>query len=226
MAVYANDHVRVTIFGTHMDGNEEWQTGFHMGSEDSGGGNFAVPDGFCAALLPLWTTFFQSSSTAVINVCKTVGIRAAIVSAADGKVVEGSTQIANYSSPVAGTSTSPILPAQVALVVQLRAAGTGLATKGRMYLPGIAHALQGNGVISNSQAQGIANNFKTFLDAAENVSPSPGYVMNVSKGRVGVPFTAPLNKRVTSVRVGTVYDTQRRRRNGLAETYMESVLVP
>lgn len=220
MAVYANSHVRVTIFGTHMDGNEEWQTGFHMGSEDSGGGNFDVPAGFCAALLPLWSTFFTSSSTAVINVCKTVGIKASVINGSDGHVDISTTQIATYSSPVAGTSTSPIFPAQIALVAQLRAAGTGLGTKGRMFLPGIAHSMQGNGVISNANAQSVANNLRTFFDAAEAVTLNPGYVMNVSKGRVGVPFTAPLNKRVTSVRVGTVYDTQRRRRNGLAETYM------
>jgi hypothetical protein len=224
MAVYMNSHVKVTIFGTHMDGNEEWATGFHIGTAAEGGGNFDVSQAWVDALLPLWQTFFTSSSTAVINVCKTVGIKAGVVDAVTGKFDIDSIKTATYTTAVAGTSTSPIFPPQIALVAQLRAAGTGLGTKGRMYLPGIAHSLQGNGHISSTNAGTVAANLKTFIDAAEVAVDSPGYVMNVSKGRPGVPFTAPINKRVTEIRVGDVYDTQRRRRNGLTESYSTAVL--
>lgn len=224
MAVYANDHVRVTIFGTHVDGNEEWSTNFHIGATDSGSGNFDVAQEWVDALLPLWQTFFTSSSTAIINVCKTVGIKAGVVRASDGKFALDTIKTATYATPVAGTSTSPIFPPQVALVAQLRASGVGLGTKGRMYLPGPAHSLQGNGKISGANATSVANNLRTFLDAAETAVNSPGYIINVSKGRPGVPFTAPINKRVTEVRVGDVYDTQRRRRNGLTESYSTATM--
>lgn len=225
MPVYANSHVKVTIFGTHMDGNEEWATGFHIGATDGGSGNFDVSQAWVDALLPLWQTFFTSSSTAIINVCKTVGIKAGVVIGETGKFDVDTIKTATYGTPVAGTSTSPIFPAQVALVAQLRAAGTGLGTKGRMYLPGPAHSMQGNGKIAASNALTVAQNLRTFFDAAETATDSPGYIINVSKGRVGVPFTAPINKRVTEIRVGDVYDTQRRRRNGLTESYSTATLV-
>jgi len=40
----------------------------------------------------------------------------------------------------------------------------------------------------------------------------------------GVPFKAAEMNRVSAVRVGTVYDTQRRRRNKLVETYVNATL--
>jgi len=39
-----------------------------------------------------------------------------------------------------------------------------------------------------------------------------------------VPFKASLANQVTGVKVGTVYDTQRRRRNNLVEIYSSAAL--
>lgn len=221
---YQNAHVKITLFGSSMAGSEEWSTGFRMGQEGDGGGNFAIPAGFIDDLAAAWQTFFTAPTSGIHPGWKTDGVKAAII------LPTGKTDLANvvtkpYATPISGGQNASILPPQIALVAQLAAASPiGLGSKGRMYLPGVSFGLNPNGQIGATDCQAIANNLRTFLDACESSANSPGYVINASQGRPGVPFTAPVHKRVTSVRVGSVYDTQRRRRNGLSETYYSAPL--
>ena len=39
---YQNSMVKVTLLGDCYNGNEEWSTGFFMGSVEEGAGNFGV----------------------------------------------------------------------------------------------------------------------------------------------------------------------------------------
>lgn len=221
---YANAHVKLTMFGTSCDGGEEWSTGFRMGSEDGGSGNFAIGAGFLAAAAAAWQTFYTSSSTGINLTWKCTGIKAAII-LPDGKTDLANVETYSYPTPIVGGRAGSPFPPQVALVAQLAAASpVGLGAKGRMYLPGIAHPVNTNGHISITEGTAVATNLRTFLDACESATNSPGYVINASKGRPGVPFSAPVNRRVTQVRVGSVYDTQRRRRNGLQEQYWGATL--
>lgn len=221
---YQNAHVKISIFGTSCDGGEEWSTGFRMGQEGDGGGNFAIPAGFVDSVAAAWQTFFTTATTGINLTWKTVGVKAAII-LPDGKTDLANISTYSYPAPIVGGRAGSPFPPQVSLVAQLAAASpVGLGSKGRMYLPGIAHPVNTNGHISVTEGQNVANNLRTFLDACETAPNSPGYVINASQGRPGVPFTAPVNRRVTQVRVGSVYDTQRRRRNGLQEQYWGAVL--
>lgn len=221
---YANAHVKVTAFGTMLGGVEEWSTGFRMGQEDSGGGNFGIPEGFPAAAAAAWQTFFSGANTGIHNQYKCNGLKFAII-LPDGKTDLSNVVTHSYATPIAGGFGGTLFPPQISLVATLLAASpVGLGAKGRMYLPGVCHAMNNNGQISVTEGQNVANGLRTFLDACESAASSPGYIINASKGRPGVPFTAPVHRRVTSVRVGSVYDTQRRRRNGIAETYWSAAL--
>lgn len=221
---YANAHVKVTLFGTCMSGNEEWQTGFRMGDPDPAGGNFGIGSGWLALVAAAWQTYFTNGSNGFSGNYKTNGVKAAII------LEDGSTDIANvetysYATPISGASGGSWFPPQITLSAQLAAASpVGLGAKGRMYLPGINFPISASGYIGTTEAQAIANGLRTFLDACETATNSPGVVMNCSKGRIGVPFAAPVNRRVTHVRVGSVYDTQRRRRNQLVESYVNADL--
>ena len=220
---YANAHVKVTLFGNSCGGAEEWSTGFRMGSEDPGSGNFGIGAGFVDALLPLWQTFFTGATTQIHSSFTTVAIKAALINA-DGSTDLDEVVTVPYGSPIAGGKGTNPFPPQVSLVAQLAAASpVGLGAKGRMYLPGVCAPIT-NGVVGGTDLTNIANALRTFLDAAETATNSPGYVINASKGRPGVPFTAPVNRRVQTVRVGNVYDTQRRRRNQLTEVYTAAAL--
>lgn len=221
---YQNAHVKLTAFGTSCQGAEEWSTGWRMGQEGEGSGNFGIGAGFLAAAAAAWQTFFTSAGAGIHTSWKCNGLKAAII-LPDGKTDLGNVETFSYPTPIAGTFGGSMYPPQITLVAQLAAASPiGLGSKGRMYLPGVCHAVNTNGQISVTEGQNVANALRTMLDSCESAVNAPGYVINASKGRPGVPFAAPVNRRVTSVRVGSVYDTQRRRRNGLSETYWSAAL--
>jgi hypothetical protein len=221
---YANAHVKVVIFGDMYTGAEEWSTGFRIGSEDPGSGNFGVSQDWVNALRTPWQNLFTGATEGFSYRFRTLGIKASLI-LADGTTDLDEIKTATYATPIVGGSASAGYPPQVTLVAQLRASSpTGLGAKGRMYLPGQSYGLDGTGHISGSDTARTALGLRTFLDAAETATDSPGYIINASKGRVGIPYAAPVNRRVTMVRVGDVFDTQRRRRNALTEAYAESSL--
>lgn len=223
---YANSHVKITLFGTTCGGAEEWSTGFRIGLEDSGSGIFDIDTAWVDAVAVAWETAYESTTLGVASAVKCVGVKAALI-LADGTTDVDAGYTKSYTTPLnGGAITSQALPPQVALVAQLAAASpVGLGAKGRMYIPGVNFPIDGGtGKITGAAALGVATTLRTFFDAIEDATDSPGVVMNVSKGRVGIPFAAPVNKRVVTVRVGDVYDTQRRRRNGLSETYQSATL--
>lgn len=222
---FFNQHVKVTIFGDMLNGGEIWSTGFRIGTAAEGGGNFGVDTGWVDALKPLWQAVFTGATQNFSPRFRTLGIKAGVVQE-DGKMDLDTIYTSTYATPIAGGSSGPTFPPQCAIVVSLRAANpVGLGSKGRMYLPGFNAPIDANGQISGTDTNRLATDMKTFLDAAEVATNSPGYVINASQGRVGVPFAAPVNRRVTSLRVGSVYDTQRRRRNALVESYASQTLV-
>lgn len=222
---YQNAHVKVTLYGDCFGGAEEWSTGFRMGQEGDASGNFAINEAWVQTVKTEWATFFQLPANGFGVDWRITGVKAAIV-LPDGKTDLGNVINNPYGTPGTGAYTIGKMPPQVSLVAQLRSASpVGLASKGRMYLPGVSVAPDATGHVPTATANSIATTLRTFFDNIETAAGSPGYVINASKGRPGVPFTAPINKRVTMVRVGNVYDTQRRRRNGLTEIYSSATLV-
>lgn len=227
---YAHAVKRVTISGNCYGGAEIWSTGFYVGSV---GADVSNPtQAFADAIRTAWTAFWGSATSYVSSNFKVDNVKVAQVGT-DGKTSLSNVIYAPYGTALAGTASSPILPPQIALVASLENAGArGLAAKGRMYLPGIAATLTTTGQISTTNASTIAANMKTFLDAVNAAAPTGEKVILASQGRRTknadgsysvVPGTA-VNALVTRVRVGTVYDTQRRRRNAMVEQYQSSTL--
>lgn len=222
---YANAHVKVVIFGDMYTGAEEWSTGFRIGAEDPGSGNFGVSQAWVDALKTPWSNFFSGATEGFSFRFRTLGIKASLI-LADGTTDLDEIKTSTYATPIVGGSASAGFPPQCTIVAQLRASSpVGLGAKGRMYLPGQSYGLDATGHLSGSDTARCALGLRNFLDAAETATDSPGYIINASKGRVGIPYAAPVNRRVTMVRVGDVVDTQRRRRNALTEAYAESSLV-
>jgi hypothetical protein len=124
-----------------------------------------------------------------------------------------------------------VLPPQITLAATLTSDNQrGLAAKGRMYLPGINTAVQTtDGHLISSYVATLTNNFKIFLDAVNDAAGTSGSLILASKGHKvansdPVDYIAGKSAWVTGCRIGNVYDTQRRRRNGLTETYEARVL--
>lgn len=218
---YAYKVNRITMFGTSFEGAEEWSTGFYMGYEDQDADAPDLAD--LTTLATAWQTYFTTSSSKISGSWKTVGIKASHLNA-DGTTDLGATQIYTYGTPIQGGYNSGVNPPQVALVVTLKTAiARGLGANGRMFLPGISQGVQGNGKIIGAAQTEMADNLQDFFDAA-NTSWNTGTIINASKGRTISPTSPPINAEVTSIRLGDVYDTQRRRRNALVETYISRAI--
>lgn len=209
----------MTIFGDMFTGAEIWSTGFRIGQEGDEGGNFDVNEAWVDGLKTLWQNVFAGATQNFSGAFRTLGIKAGVV-LPTGLMDLTTIYTSTYATPISGGSSNPSYPPQIATVAQLRAASpVGLGAKGRMYLPGFCAPIGSTGHISGSATSQLANDLRSMFDAAETAANSPGYVINASQGRPGVPGTPPVHRRVTSVRVGDVYDTQRRRRNALTEAY-------
>lgn len=122
--------------------------------------------------------------------------------------------------PSTGSGTASKSP-QDALVFSLRTATPGAKGRGRMYWPAIGATLTTSFQISNPAVADIADGAKTWLNAIGDAMND--YWVSIAFARSVVlsvrSVTDHVCRDVTSLQVGSVLDTQRRRRDILPETY-------
>ena len=220
---YADKVVHVSLSGKMLNGGEIWQTGFFLGwaEGEAGTPTQATADGIRDA----WSTFFADAGAGFHPSYSFEEVKLARLT--KGGRYDGTTVIQSFPAlPVRGTRGGSVLPPQLALVATLVAgSGKGLAGKGRMYLPGINYGVDETGHISMTDVQRTADKLKTFFDAVRTIGGPEGLPINASKGSKAALYLNARNVPINGVRVGNVYDTQRRRRNGLQETYAVSGLI-
>jgi len=214
---YAHKVNRVTIMGTMYNGGEIWTTGFFCGTT---GVDVTAPSQAGADMvLAAWSTFFQLTGNSINYQFKTTGIKIARHNT-DGSTDLGAIVTSMYTTPIGGAETGAGHPPQIALVASLIAGQTkGVGHRGRMFIPGVAAPMDTTGHITSSYPSSIATSLAAFFATINTSVDQPGTVINASKGGTGLNLAPPVNKVIDSVQVGNVYDTQRRRRNALVESY-------
>jgi len=219
---FAHKVNRVTMIGTMYSGGEIWQTGFYAGAADADAP--APTDAMAEMIADEWQTFFTATSVGISYLWKTATIKVTPYNA-DGSINIPGIKSHSYVSAIAGQSGAAGLPPQVALVATLVAgSGVGLGGKGRMFIPGQAGGIDTTGHISTGTAASVAGALATFLASVNASFDNPGQAINASHRDIEVGQPTPINRVLTSVKVGNVYDTQRRRRNALAETYSSDTI--
>jgi len=217
---------KVTISGTSFSGAEIWSTGFFLGSETTAAPEVTAPAPNYIA--DHWETFFEHAQSEVAWSWQTTEVKVAKLDQA-GETIEDEVEYYTYPSPIVGGKTSNGYPPQISIVATLQSSNVrGLASKGRMFLPGLAPNIGQFGKIDATQLGTIATNFNSFLSAVNDDTGVPGKVILASFGHItardlsGKPtgWGPGENKLVEHVRFGDVFDTQRRRRNALNETYI------
>lgn len=223
---------KVVISGTCWNGQEQWSTGFYLGNLNSDAPDPGTTS--ASGIAPFWTTFFTAASTKVATVYKTHQIKVSQLEP-DGDVDLSRIDIYDYPEPITGTHTLNLYPPQITLAATLTSdLQRGLASKGRMYLPGIAADVTTTSPkISATDASNVATNLKTFFDGVNASGAVSGVAILASKGhKVDLDPTTPDTysytggkvAEVTGLRVGDVFDTQRRRRDGIQELFQAVVL--
>lgn len=208
-------HTRVEIFGTAAGGIETWSTSFSTppvpGVTNSDMESYALT---AAGLFQ--THFWTPATNDYSTTTRWTGTRARALDAA-GHVVASGEQILSPSQ--AGGAGSPCLPLEVAVVLSLRTDIPGGRGRGRMYLPGpTVNKCVGNGLLDSSTQTSWIGYWQAFFNAW-NASPDT-LTASVASG-VGGSVAA-----VSSIRLGNVFDSQRRRRNTQPETYQVALVIP
>lgn len=225
---FAHKVNKVSISGTSFQGAEIWSTGFFLGDETQDAPPVLVTSP--EAVFDLWKTFFIHAQSEISWSYTTTQVKIAKIGT-DGKTIEDEVFYHNPSAAPSGGKASNGWPAQISLVATLQSSIVrGLASKGRMFIPGVQTNMTAGGKADPTQLNLVATNFSTFLSGLNTDPDVPGKLINASFGHrilmgenaEGKPiynYTAGVNKLIDWVKVGDVYDTQRRRRNSLTETY-------
>jgi hypothetical protein len=200
-------------WGGKLLGGEIWSCGLRMASTD---GSFTSLDP--AGMLAGVTTAVQNLHTnAAANISPNAKLSFVKLNAIgeDGKYIEDHT----YESIVAdvaggGSGAVAHILNQNALAVSLLTDVTrGPAHRGRFYLPMPVLTVDVNGRIATSARDAVRGVTNTFLAALNAVDA--GYKVAVFSRKAGLPA----HRLVTTTAIGLVIDTQRRRRNKLAEMW-------
>jgi len=224
MAVYDVIHHHATLYGTMFGGNEIWTTGFALTPSGGGDEGTAPTVAEAQAIATAFNTFWTTAANGINGEYKFAGCKVSHVSTA-GTVDTSLTQFYDLTTPSSGAGIVSTPVPQISVVATLQTLKTrGVGSKGRMYIPGVGFSIDNGAKISTANCTQLANQIKTFLDAVNASTDVPGIVALMSREKTGVPFRAAEHNAVASVRVGNVYDTQRRRRNQLVETYQTAAL--
>lgn len=222
-AVQATNAIRVTFNGSLCEGQEIWSFGMHLAAPDGSD----VSSDFDAIDLSAFYVAFNASMIGTPDQGLVTGatfdsVRAALVDQYGTTVGES-----KYFGPFIGTpgvDTGDYIP-QHSIVVTLNTDDrTGRAARGRFYLP-TGYGLPGDdGYLSSADVNSLSDSVVAFLNAINGVAPGDTQLSTFSPGVSGQILITPLVNAITSVSIGNVVDTQRRRRNGLQERYSNAPL--
>lgn len=205
MAIY-----RLTQQGHLLDG-EIWNATLHI-SHIAGEGAALLTTCLEAVTL-LWQGPPTPANSIQQLVPTTIGVDELVLDQLDfqGKNVE------QNRSPLSldGTSVADVLPFQCSVAVSTRTALPTRAGRGRFFLPPFALDTAVAGLFDGTAAAQVARAAKAMIDHI-NASASFGVVI-WHKATDDFDF-------VTSVDVGNVFDTQRRRRNQITETRVSAAI--
>jgi hypothetical protein len=122
-----------------------------------------------------------------------------------------------------GTTVASKTP-QDAMVLSLRTSTPGARGRGRMYWPALGAGLSSSFQLTSPTSAAVVGEAKIWLQAI-NTAMDNVYIGQASALRVALSVrsgTDHVCRDVTSIQVGSVLDTQRRRRDALPESYVSA----
>lgn len=205
------EHNRI-IFEGSLGTAETWSAGFSVQGED--GSFVSGPE-----VLLEWATacleqfgdpgLYPALKTLLSSQAKVTAVR---ITAIQNDGTTFATGLADGGN-IAG-SNGQTMPYQVAACISLKTNLSGASRRGRLYWPALGASISTNRLQTPTDEATIAGNMRDLIkDCCLAGPPGPDSVPVIAS-RVLNDVTT-----VTSVGCGDILDTQRRRRDGLLETY-------
>lgn len=216
--MYDRRHFKVTLEGTNATDQDIWTTGWRIAPSPASEPIINYPEmanTLLGSVRGAAETFWDALKGRIARGTRLNSVKVAPVDE-DGRYIDNmDSVIYDWETPLAGTSIT-VHPPQVSVVASLTT-GTrrGNATHGRMYLPLTAISMNSNDfTIPVAERQAIANAVKGLLNDSlgtiADISLDPVVMSNIGSGTT---------RTITTVAVGSIADTQRRRRNRFTEEY-------
>lgn len=217
----------VLTWGGTLPGGESWSNTMRMaeteetvGANDAAGWDMEELLGHYSTVI---NAYHGNAGIGIHTLCKLTYVKFNRVDV-NGHYIDPTTYRADFA-PVSGGLATVQYPNQITLAVTLTTAiSRGKASKGRIFQPMPAYGLAADGMLSVGSVTNVKEQWKAFIEALSDVpgvdtSSSPGACVMSKVGSTGVR-----THRISGVKVGRVYDTQRRRRRNLPEAY-EAIVV-
>lgn len=199
-------------WGGSLPGNETWSNGVRLSQVNTGPWPLTDSADMLAAAVTAIKAFHGRANSKISNYCQLQYVKLNPI-ATSGLYAQSTTNEAVFAD-WGGIGTETRYPNQIALVATLRTAvSRGPASKGRFYIPMPSMFVGTDGLITDSDADGVAASATQLLTDLNAIRTN--YAVAVHSRKLGAPAQRP----VTSIVVGKVLDTQRRRRRSLIEGY-------
>lgn len=220
---YNNPFIKFTFGGTTANGNEIWSCGLSIGQRGS-----IPPDPIdwfnnmatkITTLSGKVTTLVGTSTSLVPDTTKVLWVKMALIGL-DGKYMTEAVEVAVNQAGLASRAYNPA----AALVVTLDSGKWKDPGKyNRYYLPTVGPATTSTYQLSTGEQSDFLAVNRTFIKALNTelaiaISGQTGIVAVTSPSGPGYDDS------VTSIKVGRVVDSQRRRRNKLPESYATATI--
>lgn len=198
-------------WGGSLPGSEQWSCGMRLAWVGSGSPSMTSAD--LTAMETAVQNFHTAGGASISPRAKLTEVKMNLIGT-DGRYINPTTNVV-YPANIPGGGTDSLTPPnQIAWAVSLlTAVGRGPAHKGRFYVPLPTVPIGTDGEISTSLRDPLKTAATAFLAAVNAVNAN--WQAAVFSRKSG----AAAHRLITTVQVGRVLDTQRRRRRSLAENY-------
>lgn len=217
--MYDRRHFRVTLEGTNATDEDIWTTGWRIAPSLITEPTVDYPEmagRLLGTVREAAETFWDTLKPLIGRATHMTSVKVAPVDV-DGRYIEDLEAVVyDWETPLTGGPSAAVHPPQISVVASLTTgARRGKATHGRMYLPLTAVPIDSSDfTIAVANRKTVANAVVGLLNdsigALADVSLDPVVMSNAGEGTT---------RTITDVAVGSIADTQRRRRNRFVEQY-------
>lgn len=209
----------LVIDGVLGAGAERFSVGIHYAVEPGGGALLGSADlqAWVDATTARWASSGATVIRAELGATSSIVRHRAYAYAASGPAVATATSTSGL--PIAGSGTG-VHPFQISRAVSLTTNLASRRARGRFYWPALVASVSTT-TGKSTPPTGLVGAWAQLLSDWGSDAPGDVVLTPVIYSRVG----DALNE-VSSVRIGDVLDTQRRRRDGLVESYVSALVPP